>query len=165
MTQQNPYASERQRPTAPQCAKSTIGICFTGSHLAISGNGGSRVWGAVSGKPSHNGEFDYSPQRQRLSNNGPIPSGMYWINPSELWENAWYKRDSVISWGNFRITLRVYPGTETYGRGGFFIHGGTSPGSIGCIDLTQNMDEFVRTMRSFVGASNDCYIPVLVKYP
>jgi len=65
--------------------------------------------------------------------------------------------------GNYRITLRVFPGTITHGRGGFFIHGGTRPGSAGCIDLTSAMDSFIANMNSRKG-NGDCYIAVTVEY-
>lgn len=165
MAQDDPYSTERRTPTHPACGTSTIAIHFNGAALAIAGSGSAKGWPAVSGKPAKDGSFDYSPARQRVSNAGPLPAGNYWINPSDLWENAWYKSDSVVSWGNFRITLRIYPGTDTFGRGGFFIHGGAVPGSIGCIDLTSNMNDFVKTMRTFVGRSNNCFIPVKVEYP
>ena len=38
------------------------------------------------------------------------------------------------AWGNYRITIHPFTTTETYGRGGFFIHGGDQLGSAGCID-------------------------------
>jgi len=34
-----------------------------------------------------------------------------------------------------RSVLRENGDTETFGRGGFFIHGGTCAGSAGCINL------------------------------
>lgn len=39
------------------------------------------------------------------------------------------------SWGTQRAFLNPSPGTNTFGRSGFSIHGDTSPGSAGCIDL------------------------------
>ena len=120
-------------------------------------------YGAVSGKPLEDGSFDYSKERQKLANVGPIPEGRYWIDPADLWANAWYKRGSRAAWGNYRMTLRVFPGTTTHDRGGFFIHGGSRPGSAGCIDLTYAMDSFVENMNSRKGRG-DCYIAVTVRY-
>jgi Protein of unknown function (DUF2778) len=163
MAQDDPYASERRQPTAPMCGASAIALYFNGRALGMGGNGASLGYPAVSGKPLANGSFDYSAARQRLGNTGPIPAGNYWINPSELWERPWFSRQTA-GWGNYRITLRIYPGTVTHGRGGFFIHGGSTPGSAGCIDLTSRMDQFVLDLRARVGRSNNCYIPVKVEY-
>ena len=45
--------------------------------------------------------------------------------------------------------MRPILGTRTYGRGGFAIHGGAIPGSIGCVDLTRFMPDFVRHFREY----------------
>jgi hypothetical protein len=164
MAQDDPYAKEKGKPEVSACGKSTIGIGFNGAYLALVGEKVANYYVAVSGRPLENGKFDYSEERQKLKGTGPIPEGMYWINPTDLWENAWYKPVSSSAWGNFRITLRVSPGTETHGRGGFFIHGGSVAGSAGCIDLTNRMDSFVSDMKSLVGSSNNCFIPVKVSY-
>jgi hypothetical protein len=71
---------------------------------------------AVSGR-SNAGKFDYSLDRQKIPNQGPIPAGEYWIQPSELQENAWYRlRNPRASWGDYWITIHPYPNTETYKR-------------------------------------------------
>jgi hypothetical protein len=166
MAQNDPYANERRTPEVPMCGASAIALYFNGYALGMGGSGAALSYPAVSGRPLANGTFDYSVARQRLGSTGPIPAGNYWINPSELWENSWFRslRNPTFAWGNYRITLRVYPGTVTHGRGGFFIHGGTTAGSAGCIDLTTYMDRFVQDMRARVGRSNNCYIPVKVEY-
>jgi hypothetical protein len=109
--------------------------------------------------------FDYSVASQKEKGVGPIPEGKYWINPAELWENAWYKFwDPTDAWGNYRITIHPYPGTEVYGRGGFFIHGGAEPGSAGCIDLTSAMNDFVKFLKEAVGEKANCFIDLNVHY-
>jgi type VI secretion system (T6SS) effector TldE1-like protein len=118
----------------------------------------------VSGRPV-GGSFDYSPERQRQRGEGPIPAGRYWITPSEIWEAGiinWIIRRTT-AWGNFRISIHPYPDTATFGRGGFFIHGGSEPGSAGCIDLTDEMDKFIEDLRSGVRESS-CHIPLTVAY-
>ena len=50
--------------------------------------------------------------------------------------------DYAAAWGSHRITIHPFDSTHTFGRGGFFIHGGTMPGSAGCIDLTSGMPRF-----------------------
>lgn len=50
--------------------------------------------------------------------------------------------------GQFRFWLRPKADTQTFGRGNFAIHGGMSPGSAGCIDLTSEMDDFADLMQA-----------------
>ncbi len=123
-----------------------------------------RVYAAASGQPGMRGVFDYSPERQREKNIGPIPAGRYWVTPVQMWTNRWYNVASRSSWGKHRLTIHVMPGTRTHGRGGFFIHGGARSGSAGCINLNARMDEFVRDVLGATQASRDCYIPLTVQY-
>jgi len=158
------YAAEHGIPSSPLCSRSDeILLSFDGRFLTMHGPNG-RSYSAASGRPSNGRSFDYSPSRYRLSSEGPIPPGRYWINPSQTWTNHWYNVASRDAWGDHRVTIHVYPGTETYGRGGFFIHGGTHPGSAGCINLHSGMEDFVRELNSTLGSSPDCYIPLMVKY-
>lgn len=164
MSQQDPYAHERATPQVPQCGRSAVSIQFNGKLLVLRGTRQQFSWSAVSGKPDNRGNFDYSGARQTQPNIGPIPAGDYWINPADLWERPWYGFGMADSWGDFRITLRVMPGTKTHGRGGFFIHGGTTAGSAGCIDLTRSMNDFIAKLKAQLGETNDCYVPVTVRY-
>jgi len=91
------------------------------------------------------------------------PEGTYWINPDELWTNRWYKSGSVDAWGNYRITIHPFTTTDTFKRGGFFIHGGKVLGSAGCIDLTKYMDTFVSDLSSEL-ATRACQIHLKVDY-
>jgi len=128
---------------------------FDGAKLALKENGKSIAsWPAVSGRPGLQGQ-----QHQLWRDHGPLPSGRYGINADEIqeisdWEDFkgrigipnW--RGGRPSWGNYRAWLTPKLDTRTCGRGGFAIHGGSSPGSAGCIDLTDRMDEFVELMRA-----------------
>nr|WP_239483032.1 tlde1 domain-containing protein [Paraburkholderia sp. C35] len=131
----------------------------------MGGVGPFRVYAAVSGRPLDNGSFDYSLARQCEPEQGPIPEGRYWIKPSQMWTNRWYSLAPRSAWGNHRITIHVFPGTQTHDRGGFFIHGGTHSGSAGCINLHMAMEAFVRDLQAAVGNIPDCYIPLSVRYP
>ena len=110
-------------------------------------------WDAVSGKKGFQ-----SPKYQNLKSTGPIPEGTYVARQSEL---QFYKdiswgdrqrssigfgtwRGGTNSWGNSRVWLEPSRETNTLGRDGFSIHGGTEPGSAGCIDLTFSMDNFAK---------------------
>lgn len=165
------YDSERYDPNVGYCGIKIIKLKFDGSYLSMKANY-HYSYAARSGKlyeKKKNGKveytyFKYDKATQKISGKGPIPEGKYWINPSELWENAWYKPGPYDSWGNFRITIHPYGGTKTHERGGFFIHGGKYRGSSGCIDLTNHMDRFVKNMRSEIGSNPNCYITLDVKY-
>lgn len=159
------YSSERYNPTYPHCGQ--LRLFFDGSSLQMSGGSQPYRYPAVSGRPV-DGRFDYGSARQRLSGTGPIPEGIYWIRPDELddnWINSQLSSQFAAAWGRYRITIHPFTTTETFGRGGFFIHGGTTPGSAGCIDLTNRMDQFVADLRRELGAqAQPCQIHLEVSY-
>jgi hypothetical protein len=157
------YTAERGIPTIPACARSQISLDFDGRCLWMKGPI-FRLYTAESGKVNSSGRFDYSPTRQREGGIGPIPTGQYWIDPSQMWENHWYNVASRAAWGDHRITIHVFPETQTHGRGGFFIHGGTHAGSAGCINLHAGMETFVSDLKEAATPSPDCYIPLTVRY-
>jgi hypothetical protein len=77
------------------------------------------------------------------------------------WNHPFMTRSA---WGNYRIIIHPYPTTETFGRGGMFIHGGDTPGSAGCVDLWDAMDTFVQDLHTEIGTNTDCMIPLRVNY-
>ena len=159
------YAGERYSPRLPTCGKASFSLHFDGKLLRGSGSNAAMLFSGVSGREI-NGKFDYSVARQSIPNEGPIPEGDYWIQPSQLQENSWYRlRNPRMAWGNYWITIHPYPSTQTYKRGGFFIHGGSTPGSAGCIDLTGQMDRFVEALKKALANQPECYIPLTVRYP
>lgn len=159
----NRYSAERGIPTVPGCRKSNIQLRFNGRFLTMVGPQ-ARAYVAVSGSPTDTGGFDYSPARQRENGKVPIPPGQYWIRPSRMGTNHWYNLASRAAWGNLRITIHVMPGTNTFGRGGFFVHGGTHAGSAGCINLRGRMEDFVRDLQAATAKCPDCYIRLTVGY-
>ena len=70
---------------------------------------------------------------------GPLPEGDYTLFPTEISEvrGFWYWARNLLrgDWGTYRTPLHPNEGTNTYGRNGFFLHGGRYPGSAGCIDV------------------------------
>ena len=66
--------------------------------------------------------------------------------------------------GNFRLTIHPYPSTVTHGRGRFFTHGGSNPGSAGCIDLTVYMDKFVENLKQELEGLPECYVALNADY-
>ncbi|MDR5813402.1 DUF2778 domain-containing protein [Caballeronia sp. LZ033] len=146
------------------CARSgTLSLSFNGSALLVHAQRG-RSYPAISGKPLIGGRFDFSPARYRTRSQGPIPPGRYWIQPSQMWTIKWYKAGLRSKWGNHRITIHIFPGTETFGRGGFFIHGGVYARTAGCIGLRSRMEDFVRDLKAATADSPECYIPLTVRY-
>ncbi len=156
------YADERYDSALAMC--SALELFFDGATLKITGSSKTYNYPAASGRPSKEGKFNYSQEAQKGGPGGPIPEGIYWINPDELWTNRWYKSGSEAAWGKYRITIHPFTTTETYKRGGFFIHGGKVLGSAGCIDLTSHIETFVADLTK-EGALKKCQIHLTVKYP
>jgi len=108
-----------------------------------------KSWPATSGKPG----FSASDK-----NKGPIPSGGYTIDPNKIdkfnpydpsdWD--WSTPEDRTAWGNTRVPIDPVSGTgDLFGRGGFFVHGGVYPGSIGCIDVGQEEEDFFDFLDDF----------------
>jgi len=72
---------------------------------------------------------------------GPIPPGEYTLNTRDISEvhglRYIARRIRGGDYGNYRVPLVPAPETNTHGRDNFFIHGGDTPGSKGCIDVGQ----------------------------
>ena len=165
------YSGERGEPTAVGCG--TVALLFDGYYLkllsAVNSTTVIEAWHARSGT-KENGVFNYSVARQGIANLGPIPAGEYWIQPIQLRENPFYYSSS--SWGSHRITIHPRTATNTNSRGGFFIHGGSTFGSAGCIDLATAMNSFARRLQSVAPSPSrvctaspaDCTIPLSVVY-
>ena len=68
-----------------------------------------------------------------------------------------------LAWGNYRASFKALPGTNTYNRSGFYIHGGEVPGSHGCIDLLTHMDDFAKLFVLWQSQSGSTMI-LTVKY-
>lgn len=160
------YTGERYNPSLAHCT--SLALRFDGKKLVMTASTEVYSYPAVSGRPDQKGQFSYRVSDQMSPNGGPIPEGKYWINPDELWDRGWLKRlflpeSHERGWGDFRVTIHPFTTTETYCRGGFFIHGGTSPGSAGCIDLTSHMPRFVNDLKK-EGAIRKCQIHLSVDY-
>ena len=152
------YESERGNPSTDQCsvsragAQQKLGLLFDGYYLKlIVGNAVDSAWFARSGRDVGK-SFPYDQERQKMRDTGPIPSGDYWILPKQVAQPKF----SSDSWGRYRITIHQRPTTEAYGRGGFFIHGGATFGSAGCIDLAKGMDLFINKLAEFFHFEDEC---------
>lgn len=114
-------------------------------------------WDAVSGAKGYQ-----SPEYQYVKKKGTIPEGTYVARQSGLQfykDISWSDRQrSVIglgtwpgrtdSWGESRVWLEPSRGNNVYGRDNFSIHGGTEPGSAGCIDMTGQIDKFTQWFKN-----------------
>ncbi|RMH10685.1 MAG: M23 family metallopeptidase [Planctomycetota bacterium] len=93
--------------------------------------------------------FELTRSKQKEESEGPIPEGVYLIDTDAVIDFDTlpaYKRllkYRTDNWGQYGVRLIPLAMSETFGRSGFYIHGGTSWGSAGCIDLrTQDSDFF-----------------------
>lgn len=111
---------------------------------------GARQWTAVSGRDGFQ-----AAEHQALKDAGPLPEGTWLARQSRFermgvygsvagWTGRGTWPGATASWGRFRVWLEPVGSTATYERSGFSIHGGINAGSAGCVDLTQNIDEFAR---------------------
>ena len=106
-------------------------------------------WGGISGRSGYQ-----SPEQQNLKKKGPLPEGLYRLGQTQHYADTsrWdrikgkYGRGTwpggTASWGEHRTWLVPVSVPNLYGRSGFSIHGGTTPGSAGCIDLTNSNNNF-----------------------
>lgn len=138
--------------------------------------------------------FVQSPEEfAKTKDAGPIPPGKYVVGPIEtrkgssdeigmisaLWNKLLGRYDNVptkdtlfqtnseyskIGWGNYRAPINSQPGTATYGRGSFYIHGGSFEGSHGCIDLTDGMENFAKYYGTWLSSTKKRKIPMVVDY-
>jgi hypothetical protein len=131
-------------------------LYFDGKSLELrNATGRVRAWSGVSGQPGFQGS-----EHQETKDTGPLPEGVWLARQSRFERIGVYGSiaglsgrgtwpGSTAAWGRFRIWLEPVGDTRTHGRSGFSIHGGLTPGSAGCIDLTSNVDDFARHFLSY----------------
>ncbi len=70
---------------------------------------------------------------------GPIPPGDYTIDSSKVNDSPFWKDLGRTmksgDYGDFLVPLEPSESNETFGRDGFYLHGGRWEGSKGCIDV------------------------------
>ena len=171
-----------------QCTKNGAPFKMYFDGLTLRGGGNS--WNAISGKPLskkwkgtksegaaywdiYDFEFDYVVDRQKMANVGGIPTGEYWLDVCEesSARGQGHRRQAPRhvaardAWGSYSVPLHAETGTETYGRSGFFIHGGSRFGSAGCIDIRNSDSEFDALLeQAYKESCKCCFIPVQVQY-
>ncbi len=146
-------------------------------------------YGAVSGRGEGDGTFSYSEEKQAEKGTGPIPEGLYSINPQKI-QSIMGKKDRLTnfdaaknvglgvfgkgswpggtySWGYDRVWIEpasvtvIDPKTgNPVIRTNMSIHGGAVPGSAGCIDLHKNAEAFFSKLKQ----SKESFIRLNVLY-
>lgn len=90
-----------------------------------------------------------------------LPGTDVFLNTDDFYQST---DPSRIAWGNFRFALNPKKGTNTFGRSGFFLHGGSVPGSIGCVDLATGIREFGKFYKEWLGKTGNKTIELVVDY-
>jgi len=124
-----------------------VTIVFDGEKVVAIDNDSGIVlesWDAVSGLVDENQQTQ--PETSGIKNEGPLPEGKYTVNADDSNRHRWYKRDwgSTDAWGHIRTVIEPQEGTDLLGRepGTMYFHGGNDPESRGCIDLTDDNEDF-----------------------
>lgn len=135
-------------------------LMFNGKHLLFIDHQNESIakWDAVSGRKKSDGTFDYSQEYQHVEDAGPIPEGIYWVSPSELtfmWNFLLWS-----SWGLRFLPIHPFDSTHSWGRGRFRIHGGSTPGTMGCIDIAGQTGSFKKAIQGY----SACKIKLFVYY-
>ncbi len=87
---------------------------------------------------------------QTKKDKGPIPEGEYEFDPKEASEVSGIKyllRRMKGDWEHGRVPLHPANKTQTYGRNGFYIHGGDIEGSAGCLDIGNHDKDFFKNVK------------------
>jgi hypothetical protein len=120
-------------------------LVYQNGFVHLYGEGGKLIMScaASSGEP---GETD-----PRKPDKGPIPPGKYILDPSEISKAGMGRKlDNLLfrDWGDYRVPLRP-DGAETFGRKGFYLHGGDKVGTKGCIDVGNHDKELFPELMKF----------------
>lgn len=169
--------SPKKKPAGPD-----LSMEFDGQKLTLQVNTGGKVVRhsvpAVSGRPDGEGAFAYDKARQQLSNQGPIPEGKHLVEVGNVQRIANTDlKDRALrligrgkwpggeyAWGKGRVEIFTPAEIQhqNNGRRGFTIHGGSVPGSAGCIDVVGNDEKILNLIEKYRG--NNQYIPLTVDY-
>lgn len=110
-------------------------VVFDGKTIKVIDKNGNVLWEGVS--TSGTGKHMYNPDSQHIENLGPIPEGSYSFSGGE-WNAQSPLRQlyNIIrgngDWGDYNVRLK--PVSYDGPRHSFYLHGGSYPGSAGCID-------------------------------
>ncbi|MBI3779265.1 MAG: DUF2778 domain-containing protein [Gammaproteobacteria bacterium] len=115
-------------------------------------------------------ECTNKPECADKKDKGPIPPGNYTAdierlsNPNRLYDIYKLLR-GYGDWGDWNVPLIPNPGTKTFGRSRFYMHGGFRPGSAGCIDFGGGVfgDKMTDQLLKDLLADPDKKVPVSVQ--
>ncbi len=105
---------------------------FDGKEMRLISDNGKRKR-VIARIPAASGAPGSTPADAARPNYGPIPEGTYYVDPNEIGRRVWLEvwpgpdfTDDRDAWGDFRVPLHPHPlyDTDTFGRRGFFVHGG-----------------------------------------
>ncbi|MBQ6854572.1 MAG: DUF2778 domain-containing protein [Alphaproteobacteria bacterium] len=184
----SPHHSPVDNMTRPAqvAVNPTTNLSFDGRYLTLNENGQ-----PVQQWPAQSGHADYQcADNVQTVNKGPIPQGNWIVDQSQVQHiddlgfadrlknyagviknpttgnpiaGKW--PGDTMAWGHHRVWLTPEQGTNTYGRNGFTIHGGSDYNSAGCIDLAGQDANFFKTiqdkgnLRLNVQYPNNCWEP------
>ncbi|HEX6037620.1 RHS repeat-associated core domain-containing protein [Longimicrobium sp.] len=134
---------------------------FNGTQLTLVGDDGKvkGQWAATSGRAGA------TAGDQDVSDFGPIPEGTYMVDPADIFneqglDKAIFRlRTHFADWGDYRTPLTRISGTAGVQRSRFWLHGGSIPGSAGCIDVGRNDAAVFGAIQGHAGN-----IPLIVQY-
>jgi hypothetical protein len=121
-------AQDRSKPIlAPNLERTSYAIAMAGEFSMYDSEG--KLIDRIKFTSGREGITDPS-----VPDRGPIPPGTYIMDPKNVTFNG---PNTMLSgdWGVMRVALSPTSDTNTFGRSGFYIHGGFSPGSAGCLDI------------------------------
>jgi hypothetical protein len=149
---------------------------------AISGN---TVTSTLLNKRHDKSSATHGNKFQKDKSEGPLPEGKYYVERLQeqnrkdnstltQYYNYMFGDDKErtnfhgsggkFAWGDYRMLINIPKGTNTYGRDSFYIHGGSIAGSSGCIDLTDEMEDFAKTYLSYLTKTKQPKLALSVKY-
>jgi RHS repeat-associated protein len=122
---------------------------------------------------SGRGACTNNPSCSKDRNQGPIPAGKYSISSKDLDDPSsaydWARNTVLGDWGDWRARMQPSEDTdvadkEGVPRDGFFMHGGSSPGSAGCVDIGGGVygNEQTDQVKSDISADPDGTVEVTV---
>jgi len=133
---------------------------YNGKTLTLSADDGTVKWqgSATSGRPGA------TSADQAQADFGPIPEGSYTtgriFHEEGLAKVIFGIRTFGADYGDFRTPLTPTTATDSQGRSSFWLHGGSRPGSAGCIDVGPRDVSLFTLLRQANGP-----VPLIVGYP
>lgn len=139
------------RPQDEKSIDGAVKILFDGYTLYWKETSRNKEYTAFSGQADESA-------KESAQNLGPTPQGKYAIDPGRIEDKRNSDGSENEDWGSNRVALEPYRETvdrmkDCFGliRVEMYIHGGSSLGTIGCIELNNNEEEadFFSRLKAF----------------